>query len=204
MPRDAITLADVREAAIEIFCEPFARRGRYNLERLIAKHGADIRLAELLTDHCRLPEGAFSSASRIDAMRGEASELNPPSTTNRLACPRALSPHCSGSWQSRTHGQRLAGSLYDLWRACRTSNRHLHALGSLREGPIAFLVFGPGVKLLVSNPGDYSIFILSVKVTPNVFFLSRGIDLSALFDAHDFLTALPIGQLSQKEALSFP
>ena len=47
MPRDAITLADVREAAIEIFCEPFARRGRYNLERLIAKHGADIRLAEL-------------------------------------------------------------------------------------------------------------------------------------------------------------
>ena len=69
MPHDAITLADVREAAIEIFCEPFARRGRYNLERLIAKHGADIRLAELLTDHCRLPKAR--SRQRLGSMQYE-------------------------------------------------------------------------------------------------------------------------------------
>jgi hypothetical protein len=49
MPRDAVTLADVREPTIEIVCEPCGRRGRYNVERLIAKHGADMRLPELLT-----------------------------------------------------------------------------------------------------------------------------------------------------------
>jgi hypothetical protein len=49
MPRDAITLADVRSPTIEIVCEPCRRRGRYNVERLIAKHGADLRVPELLT-----------------------------------------------------------------------------------------------------------------------------------------------------------
>ena len=56
MPRDAITLADVREPAVEIVCEPCGRRGRYNVERLIAKHGADMRLPDLSGDHRRLPE----------------------------------------------------------------------------------------------------------------------------------------------------
>ena len=36
MPRDAITLADVREPTVELLCEPCGRRGRYNVERLIA------------------------------------------------------------------------------------------------------------------------------------------------------------------------
>jgi hypothetical protein len=49
MPRDAITLADVREPTIEMECEPCGRRGRYNVQRLIAAHGADMRLPELLT-----------------------------------------------------------------------------------------------------------------------------------------------------------
>jgi hypothetical protein len=49
MPRDAITLADVVEPNIEMLCESCGRRGRYNLERLIAEHGADVRLPELLT-----------------------------------------------------------------------------------------------------------------------------------------------------------
>jgi hypothetical protein len=44
MPRDAITLADVRSPTIEIVCEPCRRRGRYNVARLIAKHGADMTL----------------------------------------------------------------------------------------------------------------------------------------------------------------
>jgi hypothetical protein len=48
MPRDAITLADVREPTIEILCEPCSRRGRYNVARLIA-HGADTKLPYLLT-----------------------------------------------------------------------------------------------------------------------------------------------------------
>ena len=47
MPRDAITLADVREETLEIVCEPCGRRGRYNVERLMAKHGPGMRLPEL-------------------------------------------------------------------------------------------------------------------------------------------------------------
>jgi clan AA aspartic protease (TIGR02281 family) len=49
MLRDSITLADVRSPTIEIVCEPCDRRGRYNVARLIAKHGPDMRLPELLT-----------------------------------------------------------------------------------------------------------------------------------------------------------
>ena len=48
-PRDAITLADVREQSLELVCQPCGRRGSYNVERLIAKHGADVRLPDLLT-----------------------------------------------------------------------------------------------------------------------------------------------------------
>jgi hypothetical protein len=50
MPRDgAMTLYDVREPMIEIVCQPCGRRGSYSVERLIAAHGADIKLPELLT-----------------------------------------------------------------------------------------------------------------------------------------------------------
>jgi hypothetical protein len=42
-------LADVREPTVEIVCEPCGRRGRYNVESLIDKYGADMRLPELLT-----------------------------------------------------------------------------------------------------------------------------------------------------------
>jgi hypothetical protein len=41
MPRDAITLADVRSPTIEIECAQCSRHGRYNVQRLIAAHGAD-------------------------------------------------------------------------------------------------------------------------------------------------------------------
>ena len=47
MPRDFITLADVREPTLTLVCEPCGRRGRYNVQRLIAKHGADMRLPDL-------------------------------------------------------------------------------------------------------------------------------------------------------------
>jgi hypothetical protein len=42
MPRDAITLADVRAPTLTIVCEPCGRRGRYNVQRLIAAHGDGI------------------------------------------------------------------------------------------------------------------------------------------------------------------
>jgi hypothetical protein len=49
MPRDFITLADIREQTLTLVCEPCGRRGRYNVQRLIAKHGPDTRLPELKT-----------------------------------------------------------------------------------------------------------------------------------------------------------
>jgi hypothetical protein len=55
MPRDRLTLADVRVPALTIVCEPYGRRGRYNVERLIAKHGVDVALPDLrvILDKCR-------------------------------------------------------------------------------------------------------------------------------------------------------
>lgn len=39
MSKDAYTLSDVREPTLTIVCQPCGRRGRYNVERLMAKHG---------------------------------------------------------------------------------------------------------------------------------------------------------------------
>jgi hypothetical protein len=65
MPRDAITLADVRSPTIEIVCEPCRRRGRYNVKRLIAKHGPDMRLPELRTILANCPKSqSFSIYDR--------------------------------------------------------------------------------------------------------------------------------------------
>jgi hypothetical protein len=55
MPRDgALTLSDVRSPMLAIVCEPCGRRGRYNLERLMAEQ-AD-RAAR---DPSQLPESEF-------------------------------------------------------------------------------------------------------------------------------------------------
>ena len=55
MSRDAITLADVREPAVVMLCEPCGRRGRYSVERLIAKHGG-AKLTELLATLADCPK----------------------------------------------------------------------------------------------------------------------------------------------------
>jgi hypothetical protein len=48
MPRDgSLILSDVRDPTLTIVCEPCGRRGRYNVERLIAEHG-DVKLTDLL------------------------------------------------------------------------------------------------------------------------------------------------------------
>jgi hypothetical protein len=52
-----------------------------------------------------------------------------------------------------------------------------------RGRPIACLAFGPNdVLLRLSNPGDYSIFILSAKIIPKVFFLSSGPDIRTIIE----------------------
>jgi hypothetical protein len=54
MPKDAFTLSDVCEPTLTIVCQPCGRRGRYNVRRLMSKHGnAKILylLAELTNCH---------------------------------------------------------------------------------------------------------------------------------------------------------
>ena len=47
MPRDgSMTLYDIRGPMLMIVCEPCGRRGRYDVERLIAEHG-DAKLTDL-------------------------------------------------------------------------------------------------------------------------------------------------------------
>jgi hypothetical protein len=55
MPRDAFTLSDVRETTLTIVCEPCGRRGRYSVERLMAKHG-DAKLLYLIDDIADCPK----------------------------------------------------------------------------------------------------------------------------------------------------
>jgi hypothetical protein len=47
MAKDAFTLSDVCEPTLTIVCQPCGRRGHYNVERLMAKHG-DAKLLYLL------------------------------------------------------------------------------------------------------------------------------------------------------------
>jgi hypothetical protein len=55
MPKDALTLSDVRQGTLTIVCEPCGRRGRYNVERLIAKHG-DAKILYLLAEIINCPK----------------------------------------------------------------------------------------------------------------------------------------------------
>ena len=55
MPKDAFTLSDVREPTLTVVCEPCGRRGRYNVERLVAKHG-DAKLLYLLDTLANCPK----------------------------------------------------------------------------------------------------------------------------------------------------
>jgi hypothetical protein len=55
MPKDALTLSDVREPTLTIVCQPCGRRGRYDVQRLMAKHG-DAKILFLLSDLTACPK----------------------------------------------------------------------------------------------------------------------------------------------------
>jgi hypothetical protein len=49
MPRDgSLTLSDIREPTLAIGCERCGRHGRCKVQRLIAAHGTDAKLTDLL------------------------------------------------------------------------------------------------------------------------------------------------------------
>jgi hypothetical protein len=55
MPKDAFTLSDVREPTLTVVCEPCGRRGRYKVEKLMAKHG-DAKVLYLLATLASCPK----------------------------------------------------------------------------------------------------------------------------------------------------
>jgi hypothetical protein len=55
MPKDAFTLSDVRGPMLTVVCRPCGRRGRYNVERLMAKHG-DAKILYLLAELINCPK----------------------------------------------------------------------------------------------------------------------------------------------------
>ncbi len=55
MAKDAFTLSDIREPTRTIVCQPCGRRGRYSVERLLAKHG-DAKILYLLAELTNCPK----------------------------------------------------------------------------------------------------------------------------------------------------
>jgi hypothetical protein len=66
VPKDALTLSDVRAPTLTVVCEPCGRRGRYAVARLVEKHG-DMRLTDFLQTLADCPEAR--SASVYDRCR---------------------------------------------------------------------------------------------------------------------------------------
>jgi hypothetical protein len=71
-----------------------------------------------------------------------------------------------------------------------------------RGRPIAYLASGTDdVLLRISNPSDYSIFILSAELTPNVYFLSRGQDIRTIIE--DQLSGITYWPIEPKGTAEF-
>jgi hypothetical protein len=60
MVKDAFTLSDVREPTLTIVCQPCGRRGHYNVEKLITKHG-DAEILYLLAELTNCPKARVAS-----------------------------------------------------------------------------------------------------------------------------------------------
>jgi hypothetical protein len=60
MAKDAFTPSDVREPTLSVVCEPCGRRGRYNVERLRAKHG-DAKITDLRQTLAKCPKAQASN-----------------------------------------------------------------------------------------------------------------------------------------------
>jgi hypothetical protein len=55
-----MTLSDVRQPALELMCEQCGRSGRYNVGRLLSKHG-DAKLPELAAQIADCPKARNAS-----------------------------------------------------------------------------------------------------------------------------------------------
>jgi hypothetical protein len=73
MPIDAFTLSDVRAPTLTIVCQPCGRRGRYNVERLMAKHGG-AKILYLLAELTNCPK--VQSANIYDRCKARYERLS--------------------------------------------------------------------------------------------------------------------------------
>jgi hypothetical protein len=78
MPRDAFTLADVREPTIEITCAPCGAARRYDVKRLIAAHGADAKNGSCLVRR-RAPSGTMFASPFLSSSPAMSRVRGPPS-----------------------------------------------------------------------------------------------------------------------------
>ena len=91
MPRDgAITLTDLQAPFLHMVCEPYARRGRYAVARLIVERG-DAKLTDLLPALANCPRTTNPTASIYDRCKAgfEATipryrSLLPPAAASRI------------------------------------------------------------------------------------------------------------------------
>ena len=69
MPRDgALIVTDVRGPILVILCEACQWRGRYNIERLMARHG-DAKLTDLLFRRCHGKGGVAAVTAGVGPLR---------------------------------------------------------------------------------------------------------------------------------------
>jgi hypothetical protein len=73
MPKDAFTLSDVREPTVTIVCQPCGRRGRYDVQKLMAKRG-DVKILYLLADLTNCPK--VQSANIYDSCKARYEGLS--------------------------------------------------------------------------------------------------------------------------------
>jgi hypothetical protein len=77
MPRDFITLSDMRIAVLAIECDLCLRREQFDVEALRREHGGDVKMPELLSrlvaDCPRQQQKSFSVYDRCRAVYDRAS-----------------------------------------------------------------------------------------------------------------------------------
>ena len=79
MPKDFITLSEMRQAVLGITCDLCQRRQQFDVEAVKAHHGGDVGMPELrsrLVADCPRQQ-AFSIYDRCRAVYDEASRYSP-------------------------------------------------------------------------------------------------------------------------------
>jgi hypothetical protein len=114
MPRDgAYILADCTSPMLELVCRKCDRAGRFSVARLIAEHGADMRLPNLRHRLAKCPRTLPSQRRVIGAMSARSNTPSPdiPFGTVVIVLGSTFGPTALCPQQSPTVGDRDPGLL---------------------------------------------------------------------------------------------